>query len=83
MLLALYPGCQSAHVVALRLTTRLLLPGALGFLPYRGDLCAKFLVITLHDIFYPQITPIYADYFGGIQRYSVIFRVTLRFLYGL
>ena len=44
---ALYPGCRSAHVVALRLTTRLPLPGALGFLPYRGDLCTKFLVIML------------------------------------
>ena len=48
MLLALYPGCQSAHVVALRTTTRLLLPRALGFLPYRGDLSAKFLVIMLY-----------------------------------
>ena len=41
MLPALHPGCRSAHVVALRLTTRLPLPGALGFLPYRGDLSAK------------------------------------------
>ena len=44
---ALYPGCRSAHVVALRSTTRRPLPGALGFLPYRGDLSAKFLVIML------------------------------------
>ena len=41
MLPALYPGCRSAHVVALRLTTRLPLPGAMGFLPYRGDLFAN------------------------------------------
>ena len=47
MLPVLYPGCRSAHVVALRSTTRLPLPGAVGFLPYRGDLCAKFLVIML------------------------------------
>jgi len=40
-----YPGCRSAHVVALRLTTRLPLPGAVGFLPYRGDRVAKLLVI--------------------------------------
>ena len=37
---ALTPGASLAHVVALRSTTRLLLPGALGFLPYRGDLSA-------------------------------------------
>ena len=48
MLPTLYPGCQSAHVVVLRLTTRLLLPGAVGFLPDRGDLSAKFLVIMLY-----------------------------------
>ena len=42
MLPTLYPGCQSAHVVVLRSTTRLPLPGALGFLPYRGDRVAKF-----------------------------------------
>ena len=30
---ALTPGASLAHVVALRSTTRLLLPGALGFLP--------------------------------------------------
>ena len=42
MLPVLYPGCRSAHVVALRSTTRLPLPGALGFLPYQGDLSAKF-----------------------------------------
>jgi len=47
MLPALYPGCRSAHVVALCSTTRLPLPGALGFLPYRGDLSVKFLVIML------------------------------------
>ena len=42
MLPALHPGCRSAHVVALRLTTRLPLPWAVGFLPYRGDRVAKF-----------------------------------------
>ena len=47
MLPALHPGCRSAHVVALRLTTRLPLPWAVGFLPYRGDRVAKFFFVIM------------------------------------